>query len=92
MIADRATGKLYVGAAYGEDNFWQKWSMYAQACHGNNKQLKELYDKHGSDYFKNFNFSILEIFKNTTDVEEIQKRENYWKKVLLTREFGYNDN
>ena len=40
----------------------------------------------------NFQFSILETFELGTANSEILEREKYWKKVLKTKEFGYNDN
>ena len=92
LITDQSNGKLYVGSAYGEDNFWQRWSEYIKTGHGYNKELKELKEDKDEDYYKNFTFSILEIFKNTADPDEIIKRESYWKKVLVSREFGYNNN
>jgi len=92
LISDKENGKLYVGSACGEQNFWQRWSDYSKSFHGNNKELKEIIKKKGKDYSENFSFSILEVYKNTTDPIEIIEREKYWKKVLLTREFGYNKN
>ena len=42
---------------------------------------------------KNFVFSLLEIFANTTPNDYIFERETHWKRVLLARgEFGYNQN
>jgi hypothetical protein len=92
LISDRTNGKLYVGSAYGEDNFWQRWSSYVKTGHGNNKELKDIYNLEGYDYFNNFTFSIIEVYKNTTDFTEIIKRETHWKNLLMTREFGYNNN
>jgi len=92
LLTNRQKGKLYVGSAYGEDNFWQRWGEYIKTGHGYNKELKKLKEKHDEDYFKNFSFSILEVFKNTADPDEIIKRESHWKKVLSSREFGYNSN
>ena len=57
--------------------------------HGGNKELK----KPTSHFIKNnFAYSILEIFKSTTLDEIIDVREKWWKKVLKTKEFGYNNN
>ena len=92
LITDNQNGKLYVGSAYGEDNFWQRWREYIKTGHGYNKELKKLKKDKEEDYFQNFTFSILEVFKNTADSDEIIKRESYWKKVLASREFGYNSN
>jgi hypothetical protein len=41
LIFDRSTGKGYVGAAYGADNIYQRWSDYAASGHGGNKRLRK---------------------------------------------------
>ncbi|MFW5981170.1 MAG: GIY-YIG nuclease family protein [bacterium] len=92
LISDKNNGKLYVGAAYGEYNFWQRWSCYIKSGHGENIELKNIIETNNQGYFRNFTFSILEIFKNTTDINEILAREAFWKGILLSREFGYNRN
>ncbi|GAB1411245.1 hypothetical protein MASR1M90_23990 [Desulfovibrionales bacterium] len=66
-----------------------RWLSYVNTGHGGNKKLKDL----SFDYIKtNFKYSILEIFKSTTDDKIILKRESWWKDTLLSRKFGYNDN
>lgn len=67
-----------------------RWKDYVQTGNGGNIELKGL----SFDYIKNnFKYSILEIFKSTTDDETIIGRESCWKEVLLTRgSFGYNKN
>ncbi|HKL41940.1 MAG TPA: GIY-YIG nuclease family protein [Clostridia bacterium] len=92
LITDNQNGKLYVGSAYGEDNFWQRCREYIKTGHGYNKELIKLKAENNEEYFNNLTFSILEIFKNTTDADEILKRESYWKKILASREYGYNSN
>lgn len=92
LIADRSNGKLYVGSVYGKEAFWTRWSQYIYSGHGNNKELMQLLVENGLTHVENFNFSILEIRSAITDDLEIQLRESYWKKVLLTRQFGYNKN
>jgi len=92
LIADGNNGKLYVGSATGEENFWKRWSEYAQSFHGNNIQLKKLHKENEEEYFKNIHYSILEIHKANTDAELILQREMYWKQILMTKEFGYNLN
>ena len=59
-----------------------------------NKRLKEIVDKKGIDYIKkHFQYSILEIFsKSELGKQKALNREKYWKKVLQSREFGYNAN
>lgn len=90
LITDESNGKRYVGAAYGNDMILGRWRNYISNGHGSNKKLKEL----DFEYIKqNFRYSILEIFKSTTDDETIIERESWWKDVLMTRsKFGYNDN
>ena len=90
LITDESNGKRYVGAAYGNDMILGRWRNYINNGHGGYKKLKEL----DFEYIKqNFRYSILEIFKSTTDDETIIERESWWKDVLMTRgKFGYNDN
>jgi hypothetical protein len=62
LISDTKTGKLYVGAAYGDNGIWGRWTSYVSTKgHGGNKKLKELV---GNDYeyAYNFQFSILMLF------------------------------
>ena len=92
IITDKSNGKIYVGSAYGESSFWSRWSLYARNGHGGNKELKRIIREKGLKYASNFQFSILEVRSNITDDEEIIKREAYWKNVLKSREFGYNEN
>lgn len=92
LIVDTATGKQYVGSAYGDDCIWQRWSCYAKDGHGGNIELKELLKKNGEDYKYNFKYSILEVCNMNLGTDYIIARENHWKEVLLTREFGLNKN
>lgn len=92
IITDKSNGKLYVGSAYGNESFWSRWSLYVRNGHGGSKKLKRIIDKKGPDYASNFQFSILEIRSNITEDTVIIEREAYWKKVLKSREFGYNEN
>lgn len=91
LITDTKEGKRYVGSAYGKDMILGRWKDYINNGHGGNKKLKEL----DFDYIKqHFRYSILEIFKSTTDDDTIIARENWWKDVLLTgnEKYGYNAN
>lgn len=95
VITDKNTGKLYIGSASGNSKgIWQRWSCYANYLDptGGNKKLTEIFDKDESYIQKNFKYSILEIFDTKTKTEQILERENYWKKVLETKRFGYNKN
>ena len=90
LITDKRNGKMYVGAAYGEDMIYGRWSTYIKNGHGGNKELR----KKGFSYIKdNFCYSILDIYKSTTPDPIIRKRESWWKETLQTRgKFGYNKN
>jgi len=92
LIADKLTGKQYVGSAYGDDCIWQRWTEYAKNGHGGNAELKELLQSHGEEYKYNFKYSILEVCNMNLGNEYIITRENYWKEVLQTRKFGLNKN
>lgn len=91
LITDTHNGKRYVGSAYGDNMLLGRWRDYIKNGHGGNTELKRL----DFEYIKNhLKYSILEIFKSTTDDKIILKREKWWKDVLMTRDkkYGYNDN
>ena len=89
LITDKSTGKKYVGSAYGENMILGRWISYIKTGHGGNVGLKSL----TFDYIKeNFMYSILDIYKSTTDDQTIIERESWWKDVLQSRRFGYNEN
>lgn len=91
LLTDKLTGKHYVGSAYGSGGIWGRWSDYIFGFHGNNKELKELYEFHSEKYFKeNFKFTILEIMPTTKTPDEVIQRESMWKRKLLSIKFGYN--
>jgi len=92
LISDLSNGKLYVGSAYNENAFWNRWNDYSINGHGGNKELKKLIDDNGLDYASNFQFSILESRSMNAQDDEIIKREAFWKDILLSREYGYNKN
>jgi len=89
LITDTSNGKLYVGSAYGEDMILNRWQSYIKNGHGSNVELKNLNFDHIKRHFR---YSILDIFKSTIDDQTIIDKELWWKRVLLTREFGYNRN
>ena len=94
LITDGKNGKKYVGAAYGENGVWARWSCYTVTGHGHNDELSKLIKEKGKDYArKNFKLSVLEYRPMKTDDKYIIERENYWKETLLSRgDFGYNKN
>lgn len=92
LITDIATGKMYVGAAYGDETIWNRWQQYITSGHGGNTGLRDLIEQNNPNYVKNFQFSLLEVHSTLISDVYILKRESHWKQVLLTRDFGYNQN
>ncbi len=93
-ITDTSTGKIYIGSAYGNTNgIWQRWSSYANIKNltGGNKYFELLKKEFESYIIDNFQYSILEIMDFKTDKNEIIQREEYWKKVFKSVEFGMNE-
>lgn len=91
VIADTATGKLYIGSASGEGGIWSRWCAYSKTGHGGNKELRALLKAEGAAYASNFQYGILEIAG--TQADDVLQRESYWKDVLLTRQpHGLNAN
>lgn len=89
LITDTSNGKMYVGSAYGDEMILNRWKSYVKTGNGGNKELKKLEFEHIK---KHFRYSILDIFKSTTENEIIIGRESWWKETLLSRKFGYNMN
>ena len=59
---------------------------------GGNVELKRLLAQHGADYAENFRYSILEVCNMNLGNDYIIGRESHWKNILMTREFGLNEN
>jgi len=92
VIADRHTGKLYVGSATGERGIWGRWSGYSSTGHGGNKDLRKLLKEKGIEYAANSQYGILETGDSRASESDILERESYWKELLLSREHGNNSN
>jgi hypothetical protein len=70
-----------------------RWKNYIDNGHGGNLELKKIVKEKGFDYIKNnFKYSILDIYKSTTNDQIIINHESAWKNKLLSRKFGYNSN
>ncbi|MCW4468294.1 GIY-YIG nuclease family protein [Flavobacterium sp. MFBS3-15] len=89
LMTDISNGKKYVGSAYGDNMILGRWISYANNGHGGNAGLKKLTFDHIK---QNFKYSILSIYKSTTDDQIIINNESWWKEVLQSRQFGYNEN
>lgn len=95
LITDTKTGKKYVGKASGEKGIWQRWSNYIFDGHGGDVDLKKLMDFEGGLQYAhdNYKFTLLEIVESNIETD-IDDRETYWKKVLMSRleSVGHNKN
>ncbi len=85
LILDKASGKGYVGSAYGDDNILGRWRGYAATGDGGNVGLKKLDPAH-------FQFSVLQLVSPEASAVEVTRLEETWKKRLGTRDFGLNKN
>jgi len=92
LVTDTTSGKLYVGSAYGGKGIWQRWVAYAKNSHGGNKGLRTLLRKKGATHASNFQFSLLEVCDLNSSDDYVIERESHWKNVVLSREFGLNEN
>lgn len=84
-LVSESTGKIYVGAAYGERGFWGRWESYFRNGHGGNEGLKLL---PGHQY----QVAILEVASSSAGLDDIREMEKAWKRNLLTLSFGLNRN
>lgn len=92
LISDTNSGKLYVGAAYGEDGIWGRWTNYVTTNgHGGNKTLVSLI-KDDPTYATHFQFSILMLLPRTVTPDEAIKKERLFKNKLGTNSYGLNNN
>lgn len=92
VIADRQTGKLYVGSATAGEGIWNRWCAYSATGHGGNRELRDLLRREGDSYAENFQFGVLEIADSHASAQDVLTRESYWKTLLLSRAHGYNAN
>ena len=85
-IHDAESNLGYVGSAYGTDNIWGRWSIYAANGHGGNRHLR------GRDA-QHFSFSILQVLNPDMAADDVIRIESSWKERLHTRHpEGLNDN
>jgi hypothetical protein len=78
-------GEQYVGSASGQNGFTGRWLEYARNGHGGNLLLRQ----RGHD---DYNVSILEVASPDMAVEDILRREAFWKDKLGARAHGLNAN
>jgi hypothetical protein len=92
LILDKKAGYQYIGTTYGENGLWQRWETYAKGDHtGGNKELIKLKNEN-LEFYKYFQFSILEVLSKTADQKYCTEKETNWKEKLGSRAFGLNKN
>jgi len=92
LILNKNTGYQYIGTTYGENGLWQRWETYTKGDHtGGNKEFINL-KKDDSEFYKNFQFSILEVLSKTANQKYCTEKESNWKEKLGSRAFGLNKN
>lgn len=86
----------YVGAAYGSDGVWSRWTQYAHSLHGGSAELRNLLRgrKNSREFCrKNFRIALLEPMALNIPEATVQAREGHWKEILQTRRpHGLNRN
>ena len=94
LITDTSNGQLYVGSATSRNRMLMvRWESYVKTLHGGNKKLRRIVEEKGEDHIKNyFQYSILENYNAKVSDDFVLKREAWWKEVLQSRTYGYNDN
>ena len=94
LITDTSNGKLYVGSATSQNRMLlARWKSYVETLHGGNKKLRRIVEEKGEDHIKNyFQYSILENYNAKVSDDFVLKREAWWKEILQSRAYGYNDN
>lgn len=91
LIADRSTGKLYVGKADGSQRILGRWKQYAETGHGGNVALREALGV-DPERAQHFIWSLLRVFGSNTTPDEVDRAEAHFKRTLLTKRYGYNRN
>lgn len=82
-IVDLASGMIYIGAAYGSDNLWGRFSTYAKSGHGGNKLLKGLDSN-------NFQWSIVRTLSGSMSAKEVIRVERTEMRKHGSRVVGLN--
>lgn len=83
LIVDRCDGARYVGAAYGSENLFGRWSQHVAREIGITKELSQRDPAE-------FQFSILELLSPAATADEVIGAERKWMRRIGTLEFGLN--
>ena len=91
VVLHRASGKQYIGSAYGKGGIWGRWRTYAKSPSGGNQLLRQLLSKRPSAY-RDFQFSILRVLESGATRDEVLAQEVLIKDKLGSRVYGLNNN
>lgn len=91
LIADTHNGKLYVGKADGAEGVLGRWREYAANGHGNNTAMIPL-AKLDPAHPQRYQFSLLHVLSPTASPAEVLAIEEHFKRALLSKQFGMNEN
>ena len=91
VILHQASGKQYIGSAYGVGGIWGRWASYAKSPSGGNLLLRELLQE-DPDSHKSFQFSLLRVLESGATRDEVLDQEALIKRKLGSRTFGLNSN
>jgi len=90
LIQNKIDGSLYVGTTYGENGLWQRWASYTKGEKtGGNVGFIKL-KAQNPNFYKNLEFSILEVLSKTADKNYCLDKEKMWMQKLGTRVHGLN--
>lgn len=82
-IVDHSTGMIYIGAAYGAESLWGRWTDYAKSGHGGNKKLIDLDPN-------NFQWSIVRTLSGSMSAREIIRVEKTEMRKHGSKAIGLN--
>jgi hypothetical protein len=82
-IVDHASGKIYIGAAYGAEGIWGRWRDYAKTGHGGNKLLLDL----NPEFFQ---WSIVRTLSGSMSASEIVRVERVEMRKHGSKAIGLN--
>lgn len=91
LIADTRNGQQYVGKADGSDGVLGRWKAYAGDGHGGNVAMLKLVQQEAT-HPQRYQFSLLQVLGPAASSTEIDLAEEHYKRALLSKKFGMNEN
>ena len=74
VVLDQATGKQYIGSAYGAGGVWSRWASYAKSPSGENVLLKERLQEDPNAHMS-FQFALLRVLESGATKDEVIAHE-----------------